>query len=188
MGASWQLNPETTLRQGGSQKSGLSPGTYNLGFKTIPGFQAPTTQPVAVTGGQLTTITFTYQEIVTETPQETWRQENFGTTENTGDAADGADPDKDGATNIDEYTAGTDPNSLSDFLKVATATKSGSTFTLGCAGKAGRTYTLQRNTSLSGTWTPLSSEGPLASDGPVTLTDPAAPADNSYFRIEVSLP
>ena len=64
----WQLNPETTLREGGSQKSGLSPGTYNLTFSTIAGFQPPTPQTVTVSGGQLTTVTFTYQEVVTETP------------------------------------------------------------------------------------------------------------------------
>ena len=54
--------------------------------------------------------------------------------------------------------------------------------------EAGRIYTLQRNTSLDGVWTPLTSQGPLASDGPVSLTDTSAPADTSFYRIEVSTP
>jgi uncharacterized repeat protein (TIGR03803 family) len=187
-GAAWQLNPEATLRASGSQKSGLSPGTYSLKFKTIEGFQAPPIQPVAVTGGQLTTITFTYAESATATPLETWRQTHFGTTANTGDAADDFDFDKDGTTNIDEFTAGTDPMNSSDVFKMATAAKSGNTFTTTCPGKAGRTYTLLRNSGLNGEWTRLGSQGPLAQDAAVTLTDTTAPPDKSFYRIEVNLP
>ena len=44
------------------------------------------------------------------TPQEAWRYLHFGIYTNTGDAADSADPDGDGFTNLDEFTAGTDPN------------------------------------------------------------------------------
>ena len=141
-----------------------------------------------VTGGQFTTVTFTYEEDQVASPLETWRQDNFGTISDSGDAADDADPDQDGVTNLNEYTAGTDPNSSTDFLKMSTVTKSGSTFSAGCDGKAGRVYTLQRNTGLEGEWTPLSSQGPLAADGTVSLTDDSAPADTSFYRIEVSMP
>ena len=188
MGAGWQLVPESTWRQGGALKSGLSAGTYNLVFNPIDGFQAPEMQSAEVTGGQLTTVTFTYEEDQLASPLETWRQNNFGTISDSGDAADDADPDQDGVTNINEYTAGTDPNSSTDFLKMSTVTKSGSTFSADCPGKAGRIYTLQRNTNLEGEWTPLNSQGPLASDGTVSLTDDSAPADTSFYRIEVSMP
>lgn len=40
-----------------------------------------------------------------------WRQQYFGTTDNTGDAADDADPDHDGITNLMEFGTGTDPTS-----------------------------------------------------------------------------
>lgn len=43
------------------------------------------------------------------TPVEQWRLENFGTAANTGDAADGADPDADNMPNILEYGLGTLP-------------------------------------------------------------------------------
>ena len=49
----------------------------------------------------------------TPPPLAAWRQTNFGTTANSGSAADSADPDGDGVTNLLEYATGTDPNSAS---------------------------------------------------------------------------
>jgi hypothetical protein len=43
-------------------------------------------------------------------PLNTWRQIHFGTTANSGNAADTADPDHDGIINILEYAFDTDPN------------------------------------------------------------------------------
>jgi hypothetical protein len=188
LGAGWQLVPESTWRQGGALKSGLSAGTYNLVFNPIDGFQAPEMQAVEVTGGQFTTVTFTYEEDQVTSPLETWRQDNFGIISDSGDAADDADPDGDGVTNINEYTAGTDPNSSTDFLKMSTVTKTGSTFSAECAGKAGRIYILQRNTELEDAWADLTSQGPLAADGTVSLTDTSAPAGSAFYRVQVSMP
>ena len=187
LGAAWLLNPEATLRLNGAQKSGLAPGNYDLTFSPVDGFTLPAEQTVTVTGGQLTTVTFTYEE-GGASALDTWRQENFQTTSNTGDAADGADPDKDGVKNIDEFTAGTDPNNSGDFLEITDPTKSGGTFTATLAGKAGRIYKLQRTLTLTGTWITVATQTSLASDGPVTLTDTTAPAGSAYYRIEVSLP
>ncbi|MFZ0826265.1 MAG: DUF5060 domain-containing protein [Verrucomicrobiia bacterium] len=44
------------------------------------------------------------------TPRATWRQTHFGTAQNSGSAADTADPDHDGIINILEYAFNTDPN------------------------------------------------------------------------------
>jgi hypothetical protein len=44
------------------------------------------------------------------TPIGTWRQSNFGTAANSGNAADNADPDHDGLINIFEYAFNTNPN------------------------------------------------------------------------------
>ena len=113
--------------------------------------------------------------------------------QNSGVAADVADPDKDGVTNINEYTAGTDPNNSIDFLKFTTAIKTGTTFFAECAGKAGRIYILQRNNELAGGWTSVSSRGPLNADETVSLTDDSAPVDASFLdqglhTLELDLP
>ena len=43
------------------------------------------------------------------TTSQSWRQQHFGTTENTGDAADEANPDRDGLANLLERAFGTNP-------------------------------------------------------------------------------
>ncbi|MEZ5324384.1 MAG: S8 family serine peptidase [Verrucomicrobiales bacterium] len=48
----------------------------------------------------------------TLTPQERWRQTNFGTVLPSGDAAPAADPDNDSIPNIVEYATGGDPNAF----------------------------------------------------------------------------
>ncbi|MGJ8642408.1 MAG: choice-of-anchor tandem repeat GloVer-containing protein [Luteolibacter sp.] len=190
MGAAWQLNPESTQRQGGSQKSGLSPGTYNLTFTPVAGFQAPTTQTVAVTGGQLTTITYTYVDEVAATSLESWRQLHFGeAATNSGDAADNEDPDKDGQSNIEEFAAGTNPNENSDVFKILTAELSTSSFTVTANGKAGRTYVLERNPGFDPAfWTAVTFDGPLDIDGPVNLTDDSPLIGSGFYRLRVSSP
>lgn len=40
-----------------------------------------------------------------------WRQDNFTSSDDIGDSANSADPDKDGMNNLTEYALGTDPNS-----------------------------------------------------------------------------
>ncbi len=45
-------------------------------------------------------------------PLDKWRLDNFGTTSNTGNAADAADPDGDSYTNAEEYANGTSPLSV----------------------------------------------------------------------------
>ncbi|MGJ8653863.1 MAG: carbohydrate-binding protein [Opitutaceae bacterium] len=64
--------------------------------------------------GGLTNNEQVYSLIVTGatiyTELETWRLEHFGTSEGTGDYADGADFDKDGNTNLIEFALATDPN------------------------------------------------------------------------------
>ncbi|MGJ8641836.1 MAG: leucine-rich repeat protein [Luteolibacter sp.] len=185
-GAAWKLTPESTLRQSSAQKSGLTPGTYTLEFTFASGFQPPSDQSVTVSGGQLTTVTFGYA--TGNNALDDWRQDNFGTIVNDGDAADEGDPDNDGRSNVDEFTAGTNPNNDDDLFEISTAELAGTTFTATCAGKAGRIYTLQRNTTLSGEWIPVTSEGPLTEDESVSLEDTSAPAEGSYYRIEVTKP
>jgi hypothetical protein len=126
---------------------------------------------------------------VPDAPLRSWRLEHFGTMENTGTAADTADPDGDSKTNLDEYAAATDPRDGGDFFRVMATEKNATSFTATADGKAGRVYVLERNPSLvAGEWTGVSSTGVLAADGPVPLSDSAPPAGAAFYRVRVSPP
>ena len=186
-GAGWRLSPEVTYRASGTQKNGLAAGYYVLQLRTVTGYQDPAPQSVQVIAGQLHDITYTYQE--NYTPLELWRLAHFGTVSNTGSAADSADPDGDGATNLQEYAAGTDPTDPNDCPRILTETRGASTFTITACGKATHTYTLERTTSLSsGPWSGVDTAGPLVADGTVTLTDLSPPVGAAYYRLKVELP
>lgn len=157
----------------------VTPAANQLGSATIT---------LAVNDGTLTTST-SFVLTVTGTARETWRFAHFGTTSDTGHAADHADPDGDGSNNLAEYAARTDPNNGTDFFKVLTATRDATSFTLTAAGKESRTYVLERMAAPgSGSWSVIGSAGPLAADGPVALTDPASPAGSGIYRLRVSAP
>ena len=61
-GGGWRLKSDSSYRLSGSQRSGLSPGTYILQFTTVSGFQVPSEQTVEIVAAKLTEITFTYAE------------------------------------------------------------------------------------------------------------------------------
>jgi hypothetical protein len=156
-------------------------------LKPVPGFAEPASLVVQVIGGKVTTIDVDYQS--SQSPLESWRQDNFGSPDNSGIGADGEDPDQDGQTNLDEYTAGTRPKDGADWFRVVSSARAGGEFSLTVQGKAGRRYVLQRRADLSsGEWGDLSTRGPLAADGPVNLSDPAATADRGFYRVKVLLP
>ncbi|MCX6879075.1 MAG: thrombospondin type 3 repeat-containing protein, partial [Verrucomicrobia bacterium] len=138
-------------------------------------------------GGASAAATFTLT--ATATAVELWRLANFGTSENTGPAADSADPDGDGMNNLSEYAAGTDPNNAADVFKVLSAVKGATSYTVTVPGKASRSYVLERSASLgTGPWTAVGSVGPLAVPGTITLSDPAAPTEAGFYRVRVSAP
>jgi hypothetical protein len=139
------------------------------------------------TGGASAAATFTLS--TTASALDLWRLAKFGSTSNTGTAADSADPDADGSPNLDEFAAGTDPNNASDVFKVLTATKGAASFSVTAAGKASRTYVLERRANLgAGPWQEVGAAGPLAADAPVTLIDPAPPAKAAFYRMRVAAP
>jgi len=68
-GAGWQIQALTGFKPSGEQINDLDPNTnieglYGVRFATVAGFLPPTTQSVVIQGGQLTTITFTYESII----------------------------------------------------------------------------------------------------------------------------
>ncbi len=145
-------------------------------------------QAVQVIAASTQVYSLTYQ--LNLTPQQNWRQTHFGTTANSGNAADTFDYDGDGFTNAAEYTAGTNPTMSGDFFKAENPQRSGSTFSVSTAGKAGRSYVLERSATMAaGSWTPLGTpQGPLPADAPVTLTDAASPLGAAFYHIVVTGP
>ncbi|MFO1486771.1 MAG: choice-of-anchor D domain-containing protein [Verrucomicrobiaceae bacterium] len=87
---------------------------------------------------------------------ETWRQQYFGTTSDTGDSADLADPEHDGICNLIEFATGTHPLQSSPPSQTLVRTPGNLTFTYQrtlAALANGVTFTVQHNATLSaGGW------------------------------------
>jgi hypothetical protein len=115
----WSINQSSPMVIGGNNStSGSGPERWFNGclddtvlFNRVLSGQeisALATLPVVHLTGLAASATI---PLLVLTPFDQWRQENFDTTENTGPAANEADPDGDGAENILEYALGTLPNS-----------------------------------------------------------------------------
>ena len=121
--------------------------------------------------------------ITVSEPVTAWRQFHFETTENSGSAADGEDPDGDGRTNAREYVMGTVPSQADAGSPLVAASAEGD-FTLSFvarpadgAGYAGMTrrYTVESNTDPAhpALWESLPGySGIVGENQTVTLTAP----------------
>jgi autotransporter-associated beta strand protein len=148
--------------------SGISAGSFTLG--SIPSGYVCN---ISASGGTLS--------LTVMTPQESWRLANFGTTANTGNAADGADPDGDGMTNAQEYAAGTDPKNAGSALRVSNIAFSGNDVVVSFPTVLGKTYRLERSGSLqAGSWTTVQANI-AGTGGVVQLTDAGAAAQSRRF-------
>ena len=97
------LVPVNAITLGGSGESrtlSISPAANTLGTALIM---------ITASDGALTASS-AFQLAVTGTPEQSWRFTHFGTTLDSGNAADSADPDLDGWANAEERAAGSDPN------------------------------------------------------------------------------
>ena len=132
---------------GASRTVTVTPAANQIGTATIT---------VTVSDGTLTASdTFTVE--VTATPLQAWRLQYFGLAGNTGNAADLADPDKDGLANIAEFTLNSDPTT-SGLLPLNVA-REGNDLTL--------TYTRRKSALGEITISPLSANAP---NGPWSST------------------
>jgi subtilisin family serine protease/methionine-rich copper-binding protein CopC len=96
------------------------PGTVTFGsdtaIDTTATFSEPGDYVLRLTANDGWVKTFDEVSVIvrsTATPGDAWREALFGTTENSGVAADSADPDGDGMVNLLERALGSDPNSRS---------------------------------------------------------------------------
>ncbi len=126
-----------------------------------------------------------------------WRQFYFGTTANTGTAADPADPDGDGFTNLKEYLFGTIPTAPSVgalFTATPATTNIVLTFIARQATGTGYTglvrhYALEFTTDLSSaaSWAPLAGSSDIVgADQTVTITEPRS-GPNTFYRLRTWL-
>jgi hypothetical protein len=102
---------------------------------------------------------------------------------NTNNASDAAlDLDMDGATNLEEYLAGTEPNNNSSNLKLTVLSIGGGTTTLRFRAVAGRTYSVIYSDSLDdGVWFKVRDVAAQSSTQDVIVTDPTAGSSGQRF-------
>jgi len=155
--------------------SGISASNFALG--TVPSGYVGT---LGASGGTL--------NLTVMTVQENWRLTYFGTTANSGNAADTADPDGDGMTNAQEFAAGTSPTDSSSVLKISQLQISGADYVVSFSSVAGKTYRVERSDTLAnGSWTTVSNN--IAGTGGVLqVTDTGAAAQPKRFYRVVLLP
>ncbi len=127
--------------------------------KTSPAVQSAYSAEASVTLGSGTT------------PLQSWRQTHFGTTANTGNAANTADPDGDGLVNLLEYALGTNPTVAA--ASPVTVGQSGGTLTLTFSPvvDTNLSYAIEASSDLAGAWSVVHTYGSFASTAPVTYTD-----------------
>ena len=145
---------------------------------------------IAYNGGNGNDITLTIQQ---PSASDSWRQLYFGTTENTGEAADTFDADSDGETNLIEFATGQNPHAATLALTEIARTASNLEFTYTRNRDAfdeGYLFDVQHSGTLAAPWT-SAGPGVLTTDGPLqTLkaTIPHAGADERFARLKVSTP
>jgi len=122
---------------------------------------------------------------------QTWRSAYLGTSENTGNAADVADPDGDGLANLIEYATGTLPASAAS-ARAPQAGMPGNSLNITFYRIADPTLTYQvwassnlADWGVSPIW---SSTGAANTAGEVTVTDPLASQPRRFLRLKVLAP
>ena len=123
----------------------------------------------------------------TYTTLQSWRLTYFGTTSNSGNAADNADPDGDGMTNAQEFAAGTNPTNAASLLKVTGLTvNSDGNITVNFSTVSGKTYRVERSDTLqAGSWSVLQ-DNITGTGGIFQVTDVgAAGQPKRFYRIVI---
>lgn len=158
--------------------SGLNPGTkYYYSFKNTR-YQTGGTS--SYTGGDYTFTTLTRHE--------DWRLQNFGTTANSGDAADLLDYDQDGIPNIAEFAFGLNPkqNSVGG---LPLGVRIGGDFVISFSqpdSAMGINYGAEWNSTLTGSWNPVTDTGTPPQH--IFSVPIGAEVKNVFMRLRVTTP
>jgi hypothetical protein len=112
---------------------------------------------------------------------DSWRLLYFGTVSNVLSAA-GADPDGDGASNWQEYIAGTNPLDVASVFKFApSALPAGGYFTMQWPSVVNKIYTVQSSPSPAGPWTTTASNI-IGNSQTLQWTDANASTGARFYR------
>lgn len=121
----------------------------------------------------------------TYTTAQSWRSTYFGTAENSGNAADSADPDGDGWNNAREFVSGTDPNDRTSLLKVSEIKPVSNDTSLSFPTVAGKTYRVERSDTLQdGTWITVSDDI-AGTGGMLQIVDSSVSQPKRFYRVVV---
>lgn len=181
---------------GGMTYAGLGFGTRISGGWEIAGLSLPSVGHIrarARTLGGLSDGSAGIMETITGfsflTPQESWRQTWFGTTGNSGDAADNFDYDNDGIANLLEYALGLNPTVNSAHL-LPTAQLAGGNLEMSFnqpADVTGVTYGAEWSTTLAPLdWHPITDSDPSPTGH--TFSVPMSSNTRLFMRLRVTNP
>jgi hypothetical protein len=178
-GSTW-----TTL---GSSRSNLLGGSeLTVGFAVAPR-----------TGN--TSATAVFDNISFLTPQQVWRQTNFSSTTNTGNAANSADPDSDGYNNLLEYALASTPTIAASVPVISTdlvLTEPDPAehleITFSRIADPLLLYAVEATDNLTEPWSTIwTSTGAANTVGPVTVADingTASPKSRRFLRLKIYNP
>ena len=134
--------------------------------------------------GNTATGSFTVTE---NSPVISWRLLHFGTSENTGNAADIADPDGDGWTNHQEFISGTHPLDRASLLKIDQMQAVGINMQLSFPTVVGKTYRVERSDTLAEASWQTVQDNIAGTGGTLQATDSGgASRQRRFYRIVVS--
>ncbi len=121
-------------------------------------------------------------------PLTTWRQTHFGTTQDSGDAADFADPDQDGLPNLLEYALNSSPTSAADAPYPAAHVAGSRLHLTFLRARNDVTYIVEASSDLSSWTTIATNPGAVSLDTAVTVADLVALSDHPrrFLRLRVS--
>ena len=124
--------------------------------------------------------------------RQSWSLSHFGTISNSGSAADAADPDGDGRSNLLEYAIGSNPTGTdagSPAVLGETVDGTRLTLTFTRIADSSLTYTVQASNNLTTSWTDIwSSTGAANTAGSIAVPDTEAISANPkrFLRLSVS--
>lgn len=123
-------------------------------------------------------------------PYSAWKARYFNAAElsNPSISGDQADPDGDGQTNAQEFSAGTNPRDVASVFKVTEIKALGGTVTLRFNAVAGRSYSVETRDALAPgkAWQTLVKINSAAATGPIDVSDPGARGSESRFYRVIS--